>query len=170
MIGWEDGWIKRKRELRRGRKLGLIRQSAVPQHSCVSLYGRLAADMGATNGRASPWCPRVTKRKRTVLPERRTRRATRTTGEERDRWGREEARHGAALHPSVSYSCWSRIGEWGPCGRKGSGTGEGEGYQGEPLTLYRLDYTKRSNCPNRRKRRARLSGWIAQREHQESSC
>lgn len=34
----------------------------------VSLRGRLVADMGATNGRASPWCPRVTRRKRTALP------------------------------------------------------------------------------------------------------
>lgn len=37
--------------------------------SHVSLRGRLVADMGATNGRASPRCPRVTGRKRTALPQ-----------------------------------------------------------------------------------------------------
>lgn len=57
----------------------------------VSLRGRLVADMGATNGRARPWCPRVTRRKRTALPRwapdaRRTRTrlpAKKTAGERR---------------------------------------------------------------------------------------
>lgn len=44
------------------------RDTATTHAPGVSLGGRLVADMGATNGRASPWCPRVTRRKRTALP------------------------------------------------------------------------------------------------------
>ena len=96
LSGWTGEWRPKDEigEKGRGSDVSVLPNRVTSERTHVlrvSLRGRLVADMGATNGRARPWCPRVTRRKRTALPHwapdaRRTRTrlpAKKTAGERR---------------------------------------------------------------------------------------
>lgn len=133
----KERWIRSGRRRsrmgggRKGGKMGLIRPGPVLQHSCVLLRGRLVIDMGATNGRDSPRCPRVTKEERRASPEcacARERERWRYGGPSRDAArGQPRASKGASQWEVVGggeVAGWARPGQT-PGKREGRGQGRG---------------------------------------------